>query len=273
MPDRGSVLVCGIDELASAVARTLLLAGHAVALHQAGPPGVLRRKMSFCDAWFEGVATLGGVEARRVTRDADLLAGLRGGMFIPLLTLPRLAEVGRWPWDAVVDARGGGPGDAADRTGLDAELCLVLGPGGSAGVDCDLVMEVGGIDPGALVRAGAARAGPRGFAAYDRPVVAPVGGVFSSLRTIGEAVRAGEMIGLVGTALVSAPCDGRLRGLLRPGCTVAAGAPVAEVVAAPQVQVSGVDRGDAMIARAVDFTLTLESEGLDPLAAAALRLR
>ncbi|WP_454917251.1 hypothetical protein [Xanthobacter sediminis] len=257
MPDKSCVLVLGVNELASAVARTLLLSGHAVALHQRAPEPVLRRKMAFADAWCDGVATLGGVEARRVARDADLLAGLSGGMFVPLITHPDMAAVARWPWDVVVDARATSGAGAP----CDAELTIVLGAGAAAGVDCDLVIEVGGADPGAVLREGAARGGPRAFARYDTAVRAPAGGVFRSEKAIGEMVRAGEMIGLVGTTLVVAPCDGRLRGLIRPPRELCAGDLLAEVVPNPAVQVSGIDRMDQIIARAVEFAIELEQSG------------
>ena len=255
MPDKSSVLVLGVNELASAVARTLLLSGHAVALHQSAPETVLRRKMSFADAWWDGVATLGGVEARRVGRDAELLSGLTSGMFVPVLCQADLAAVARWPWDVVVDAREGG----GER--CDTELTIVLGPGASAGEDCDLVIEVGGPDPGAVLRAGCAKGGPRAFSRFDTAVRAPASGVFRSEKVIGEVVRAGEMIGLVGTALVVAPCDGRLRGLVRPPREMLAGALLAEVVPNAAIQVSGVDRVDQIIARAVDFAIELEQSG------------
>lgn len=258
MPDKSCVLVLGVNELASAVARTLLLSGHAVALHQSTPEPVLRRKMAFVDAWWDGVATLGGVEARRVARDGELVAGLGGGMFVPLLTHPDVQAVGRWPWDVVVDARDD-PEGGAGRAG--AELTIVLGPGATAGSDCDLVVEVGGVDPGAVLRAGTARGGLRAFSRYDTAVRAPASGVFRSEKGIGEIVRAGEMIGLVGTALVVAPCDGRLRGLIRPPRALRAGELVAEVVPNPAVQVSGIDRIDRIIARAVDFAIELERSG------------
>ena len=174
------------------------------------PEPILRRKMAFADAWWDGSATLGGVEARRVARDSELVSGLGGGMFIPLLGHP-LEAVGRWPWDVVVDAR-----EQPDRDRAPGELVIVLGPGAIAGADCDLVIEVGGLDPGAVVRAGAACGGPRVFSRHELAVRAPADGVFRSEKAIGERVREGEMIGLVGTALVLAPCDGRLRGLIRP---------------------------------------------------------
>jgi len=57
------VLVCGIGEAASAAARRLFGEGYAVALYRATPPRLLRRRMSFADAWFDAQAQLDGVEA------------------------------------------------------------------------------------------------------------------------------------------------------------------------------------------------------------------
>jgi xanthine dehydrogenase accessory factor len=66
-----SVLVRGVGEIASAVARHLIFVGFSVALHQMEPPAVIRRRMAFADAWFDGQATLDGVEARRARRSRD----------------------------------------------------------------------------------------------------------------------------------------------------------------------------------------------------------
>lgn len=71
MSDQTCVLVVGIAETASALARMFLLSGYAVAIHQQTPPTMLRRKMAFADAWYEGAAILGGVPARRADASSD----------------------------------------------------------------------------------------------------------------------------------------------------------------------------------------------------------
>ena len=88
MNDQKCVLVFGIDETASAVARMLLLSGYSVAIHQPTPPTTLRRKMAFADAWYDGAAMLDGVQARRADLSSDFLIGLGNRMFIPVLTHP-----------------------------------------------------------------------------------------------------------------------------------------------------------------------------------------
>lgn len=254
------VIVYELNELASAVARMLLLASHAVAMHEPSPPAVLRRKMAFSDAWYDGSAALEGVEARRADRDADLLIGLRGGTYIPVLTHPLIDVVGRWPWDVIVDARRA-PGAECSRGRSDAELTIVLGPGAAAGSDCDLVIETAGPDPGSIIRSGRAREAFDIGGKDELSIVAPTSGIFQTRQVIGEVVAEGDLLGLVGEVSVLAPRSGRLRGLQRSPRSVRAGDAVAEIAERATAQVSGIDRIDQSIARAVEFAIELEQHG------------
>ena len=60
------VLIRGVGEIGSAVARRLFIAGHAVVVHDGEQPTTTRRGMAFADAVFDGHATLDGVTAVRV---------------------------------------------------------------------------------------------------------------------------------------------------------------------------------------------------------------
>lgn len=254
------VLVHGLDELASAVARMLLLAGHAVAMHEPSPPAVLRRKMAFSDAWYDGAAVLDGVEARRADCDPDLLVGLRSGTYIPVLNHPRIDVVGRWPWDVIVDARRAPEAKGKNRRS-DAELTIVLGPGAAAGSDCDLVIETAGPDPGAVIRSGRAKAESHFGGRCKYPIVAPTNGMFQTRRVIGEAIATGDLLGLVDEMPILAAQSGRLRGLQRSPRSVRAGDAIAEIAERATAQVSGIDRTDQLIARSVEFAIELEQQG------------
>lgn len=259
MADRSCVIIYGLNELASAVGRMLLLAGYAVAMHEASPPAVLRRKMAFSDAWYDGVAILDNVEARRAICDTDLLTGLRGGMYIPVLTQPSFEAIGRWPWDVVIDARESPA--VAGRMGIDTELSIVLGAGAAAGIDCDLVIETGGADPGAVIRKGCATGRWKTDTSLEQPAVAPAEGLFHTEATIGDVVKAGDVLGFVGAIPVAVQEPGRLRGLHRSGHPVQAGEAVAEIAADQTATVSGIGRTHQMIARAVAFTIEMEQRG------------
>ncbi len=260
-----SVLVHGLDPTASAVARLLLLSGFAVALHQSDPPTSLSRKMDFSDTWHEGVRRLDGVEARRVNNSADFLSGLRSRMFIPLLTQPMADVVARWPWDATIDVRSQDE-RRREKISRDAGLTIALGAPAVAGVDCDLIIDAYGPDPGAVIRSGPASPGRRGQGA-DRMAraAATKAGVFTTTLIIGEIVESGAPLGDVGGMMVRAPASGRIRGLQRSGRAVFPREVVAEIARDTLASVSGCDRANQAIARAVVFAVEMELSGVTPL--------
>jgi len=259
MSDQTSVLVCGLDPTSSAAARMLLLSGYTVALHQAYPPPVLRRKSAYADAWFDKSTTLEGVEARRVKSGAEFLRGLRERMFLPLLTQSFDEIVKRWPWDVIVDSAGSGIGEEIN---LDARLSIGLGEGRIAGQDCDLVIDTGGADPGAILRQGAV---PSRRSSREGLVLAPISGVFATDRSIGEPVSPGDVLGRVGGQYVRAIDAGRLIGLRRGGSVLVEGEGVAEVIANPAFSVEGIAKTDKLVARALVFAIEMELNGWTPV--------
>jgi xanthine dehydrogenase accessory factor len=96
-----SVLVRGVGEIASAVARHLIFVGFSVALHQMEPPAVIRRRMAFADAWFDGQATLDGVEARRARRSRDRTGDIVVSTAVSTLARSFVTRLRRMPWMAV----------------------------------------------------------------------------------------------------------------------------------------------------------------------------
>ncbi|WP_036259964.1 hypothetical protein [Methylocapsa aurea] len=267
MSEETSILVFGMDELASAVARKLHLAGHAVAIHQPTPPTTIRRRMAFADAWTDGACTFEGVEARRADKTKDFLSGLRSGMFIPVLWHPFEDVTTRWPWDVLVDAR---PRTDKPRQHLRelSDLTIGLGSGFVAGETCDIVIDVGSRDPGAVLRSGSiAEHGPGPDAPLDdgAMVLAPMHGRFHGSKLLGEPIEAGQILGFIGTTAVMASATGRLRGLARDGAAVGKGAPVAEVVTSPDAVFAGITKRDRLIARSVAFVVEMERAGYTPI--------
>ena len=268
MSDQACILVFGIDETASAVARMLLLSGYAVAIHQPAPPTLLRRKMAFADAWYDGASMLDGVQARRADLSSDFLIGLSNRMYIPVLTHPLAEVVERWPWDVIIDAQTPGERLRAPIKSH-AEMTIALGPGPIAGVDCDLVIETFGPDPGATLRSGAARSPSR----HERdkmlddahPAVSLETGIFTTGRIIGETVAEHEPLGTIGAIPVVSPVAGRIRGLQRSGRAVDAGAVVADIAIKATTQVSGSGKTNQLIARGVVFAIDMEFAGWAPV--------
>jgi len=153
MSKEKTVLVCGVGETASAAARRLFLEGYAVALFRTTAPRVLRRRMSFSDAWYDSFSQLEGVETRRADVSGEFLLGLQTKSFIPLLRHRFQDVIGFWPWDVIVAVEEDTEPTPIALRDL-AEITIGIGPSFTAGVNCDLVVETEGPDPGAILRAG-----------------------------------------------------------------------------------------------------------------------
>ena len=117
----------------------------------------------------------------------------------------------------------------------DAPLVIALGPGFEAGVDADVVIETKrGHSLGRIIRAGSAipNTGIPGLVdgfGKERVLHSPKAGIFNSNLTIGELVHAGQVIATVDTEPITAPIDGKLRGLLNSGLYVSEHFKVADI--------------------------------------------
>ncbi|QGM96183.1 hypothetical protein [Methylocystis parvus] len=265
MSDELSVLVCGIGEEASATARTLFAEGYAVALYRSTAPFMLRRRMCYADAWYDGYAQLDDVEARRADVHAEFMLGFQTRDFIPLLRGGLEEAIARWPWNVVVVAK---EDREPEPLGLRDLAGLTLGLGGdfTPGLDCDLAIETQGHDPGAIVSPGEARAAirPRQGAEEQALACAPAAGLFRTHLPIGAAVEPGATLGFVGDRPVVAPASGRLKGVARREQAVIEGTPVAEIALDPTARVAGVASRNKLIARGVAFAIEMENEGIEP---------
>jgi xanthine dehydrogenase accessory factor len=260
-----SVLVCGIGETASAVARRLFAEGYAVCLYRATAPLSLRRRMCFADAWYDGYALLDGVEARRADVHAEFQLGLQTRDFIPLLRGRYDEALERWPWDVIVAAREDKEPLTLDSP-KDADLTIGLGAVFEPGVDCDLAVDTDEPDPGAIRRIGAPAplARPSRRAPLSQEAQAPAAGLFRAAVSIGTAVMAGTLLGRVDDTPVLAPASGRVIGLARKEQAVTEGTPVAEISIAPGAPVAGVNFVDQLVSRGVSFAIEMEFEGFEP---------
>jgi xanthine dehydrogenase accessory factor len=227
------VLVLGAGDVGSAVAHGLSAAGHAVALQDGPAPSAApRRGMAFADAWFDGGAVLAGLAAARIDGPGALAPALAGSLPIPLLACPVEEALAAVPWTAVVDARMRKRDAPADLRSA-APLSVGLGPGFVAGGNCHIAVETSWEALGAVIDAGPTlplRGEPRpiGGAGRGRAAYAPAEGVFRTAFRIGDRV-AGDVVATIGGQPVRAPLEGVLRGLVRDGVHVRAGAKVVEV--------------------------------------------
>jgi xanthine dehydrogenase accessory factor len=188
--------------------------------------------MAFADAFFDGQASLTGVTAIRVETASALAEMLATGSGIPFLAgTVEEAHAGAH-WHALVDARmrkRARPEDARSA----ASLVIGLGPGFVAEGNCHVAVETSWDALGELITTGSTRPlrgepRPVGGAGRDRTVRAPADGVFRTERRIGDWVSS-DIVGALDGTPILAPLPGVLRGLIRDGVPVRAGAKLVEV--------------------------------------------
>ena len=226
------VLVRGGGDLASGVAWRLHQSGFKFVIKETEAPLAVRRKVSFCEAVYDGQSTVEGVKAVLVKGPEQVHAVWEQG-FIPLLVDPRAESRHALNPEVVVD------GILAKKnlgtSAKDAPLVIALGPGFEAGKDVHFVVETNrGHNLGRLLTSGSAQPdtgvpGPVLGVTSDRLLRAPATGPWRNEMDIGDRVKKGDLIGTVQGEALCATIDGVLRGLIRPGITVSKGLKIGDI--------------------------------------------
>ena len=227
------VLIKGAGEMASGIAWRLHRAGlRRLCMLDLANPLCVRRQVSYCTALEAGAAEVEGVRAMRACTRGEVEAAWDAGAIAVACTDDWARITGIRPEvviDAILAKRNTG------TTKQDAPLVIALGPGFEAGTDCHLVIETNrGHDLGRIIERGRAAANtgvPGDIAGHtnDRVLRAPAAGEFRTERGIGDLVRRNDLIGEVAGHPVTAPLDGVLRGLIRPGTAVARGLKLGDI--------------------------------------------
>ncbi len=204
-----------------------------VVITETSHPLAVSRGTCFSEAVHDQAKTIEGVTAVLVPPDAGAIEAAWSKGTIPLVIDPELAVKAIVRPDVLVDARM--LKHKADTKISDARLVIGIGPGFSAGRDAHLVVESGNSpDIGRVISAGETAANTGipveiGGLAAERVLWADRAGVFQTDKAIGQPVAAGETVGTLDGKPLEAPLTGLLRGLLRSGVRVAAGAKLVEV--------------------------------------------
>ncbi len=226
------VAVRGAGDLATGTIIRLLKAGYSVIAAEIEQPTVIRRTVSFAEAVYEGKVTIEGVDGI-LTSTLDEALSILGRGAVPVLVDPSLSAVLSLSPEVLVDAA------IAKRnlgTRIDmAPLVVALGPGFTAGVDADAVIETKrGHTLGSVIYNGSAIPNtgiPGNIAGYaaERVMHSPCSGAFRCERKIGDIVHKGEAIAYVGDTEIPASIDGKIRGLLHDGLFVPEGFKIADI--------------------------------------------
>ncbi len=219
-----TVCIKGAGEMASAVAWRLFMANiRNIVMLEVPEPVAVRRRVSFCEAVYDGIQTVEGVRAVRAD-NVDSVRSLWNQGKIAVVVDPEWKMQRQIRPDVVVDAI------LAKRnlgTSIsEAQLVIALGPGFWAGCDAHYVIETNrGHNLGRIIESGSAEPNtgiPGSIDGYtvERVLRATETGVFTQCGEIGNSVQCGDIIGRVNGTDVTASIGGVLRGLIRSGTYV-----------------------------------------------------
>ena len=223
-------VVRGGGDLATGVVLRLRRAGFPVMVLELPQPLSIRRPVSVSTAVGAGNHQVEGLEAFRAESAEQALEAAIAGR-VPVLVSPLLPALQQVP-SVVVDARLAKRN--IDTTIDDAALVIGLGPGFTAGIDCDAVIEtMRGHHLGRVLWEGPAAAdtgvpGSVGGESGSRVLRAARSGSLAWTVEIGQLVSEGESLGQIDGTQVESGLDGVVRGLLPEGI-VSPGLKIADV--------------------------------------------
>ena len=235
------VLIRGGGDLATGIAIRLIRSGLRVVVTELLQPLAVRRTVSFAEAVYSSEISIEGITARRVDDPGDslrILSILDKGQ-VPVLVDPACTSAKLLNPVVIVDGRM--TKRSPEAIMFSPALCIGLGPGFEAGVNCQVVIETrrghtlgrvfwhGGPDPDT----GQPDGDPK------RVLRAPANGVLVTFVNIGEHVEKeqvfAEIKGGSQTAdhspfsILHSPLNGILRGLLHSGLTVIRGLKIGDI--------------------------------------------
>jgi len=230
-PD-GLIIVRGGGDIATGVVQKFHRCGFKLLVLETGKPTAIRRSVSVCEAVYTGRATVEDICCVLISDISEMNECYDDGN-IPLLVDPVGECIKQLKPLAVIDAI-----IAKRNSGIYmgmAPITIGLGPGFTAGVDVNAVIETKrGHDLGRLILTGSALPdtsipGEVCGISKERVIHAPASGEVRHIHKIGDVVNNGEIICEIGRNPVSAPFKGLLRGLIHEGLYVPVGMKIADI--------------------------------------------
>lgn len=206
-------------------------------------PAAIRRQVALSEAVYSKSACVEGVEAVRVEDEKQMIDAWKNGK-VPVMVDPKGESIASMQPKVIVDAI-----LAKRNLGTNknmAPLTIALGPGFTAGVDVDVVIETKrGHNLGRVIREGSAYPntgipGIIGGYGAERVIHAPADGILKNKSKIGDIVEKGQVIAVIEASdkenvadikktEVTATIDGLLRGLIRDNYPVTKGFKIADI--------------------------------------------
>ena len=230
------IIVRGGGDLATGTIYKLYKCGFPILILEIANPSAIRRNVAFSEAVYQGSQTVEDVTCYRADSLAHAEALLQEGK-LAVLVDPEGNSISQLKPMAVVDAI-----LAKKNLGVHksmAPITVGLGPGFTAGVDVDAVIETKrGHNLGRVLWQGCAAPntgvpGIIGGYGKERVIHCPAEGILRNVCKITDTVTKGQTIAIVetehGDVTVNASLDGLLRGLIRDGYPVTKGFKIADI--------------------------------------------
>lgn len=239
------IIVRGAGDLATGTIHRLKKSGFRLLVLETDHPAAIRRQVALSEAVYSKSACVEGVEAVRVKDEKQMLDAWKNDK-VPVMVDPMGESIASMQPKVVVDAI-----LAKHNLGTNknmAPLTIALGPGFTAGVDVDVVIETKrGHNLGRVIREGSAYPnkgipGIIGGYGAERVIHAPAEGLLKNKSKIGDIVEKGQVIAVIEASdkenesasdikktEVRATIDGLLRGLIRDNYPVTKGFKIADI--------------------------------------------
>lgn len=230
------VIVRGGGDIASGTIMKLYKCGFSVLVLEIPTPSSIRRNVSFSEAVYEKTQKVEDVTCYLAENINEAKEFLNQGK-LTMLVDPDCSCLKEFKPVALIDAilAKKNLGTTKDM----AKVTIALGPGFTAGVDVDAVIEtMRGHSLGRVIYSGEAIKNtgiPGKIAGYDkeRVIHSPSEGILRNIHHITDTVKKNEIIAEIeeidGTTPVYATIDGLLRGLIRDGYPVTKGFKIADI--------------------------------------------
>ena len=205
MKHQTTLIVRGGGDLASGVIHRLYKCGYQVLVLECAKPSAIRRRVSFGEAVYDGTSRVEGVTGRLI-KDISECRKVWDEKEIPILVDENADAVSELKPDALIDAILAKKNLGTTR--MMAPLTIGLGPGFTARVDVDYVVET--------------QRGHNLARVIEKGTAAPNTG-------IPGIVEKDQIIAMVDETPVYASLTGVLRGIIRDGFVVPEGMKIADI--------------------------------------------
>lgn len=232
MLEKKLVVIRGGGDIASGIACRLFNSGFRVIILEIAKPSAIRRKVSFCQAVYENQVFVQGI-CGKLVKTIDEALHLTENGFIPVIIDENLNSLKKITSYILIDAI------LAKRnlgTTIDlASVVIGVGPGFTAGIDVDAVVETKrGHHLGEVILTGSAQPntgipGIIGGYGIERVIKSPQAGVVTIIKDIGSLVNSGDTVALVDGLEVKTQISGVVRGMIQDGYHVTENMKMADV--------------------------------------------